>query len=230
MSRLDLIRDESGTTLLELLVAIAAGAVVIFGIALAVIVTLRETDRVTSHVDANQRARVTMTKIMNELHSACVAPQISPIREKSSETLLAFWHQTGSEVAPTPTLSKISLSGTTLSQSDYAANGGAAPNWTFSETTPTSTVQLMNNVSAIPGIPLFRYYAYGSGRVSATSVATPLTTESARSVVQVNVAFQTAPQSTPLVDAKAKTGIQSAALLRLTPPSYSSTASNLPCQ
>lgn len=232
MSRIHLIRDERGLTLIELLVATAAGVVVMFGISLALIVTLRETSRVTSHVHANQRARLAMTKIIDQLHSACVAPKISPIQEDSTGTLLSFWHQTGSAVAPTPVLSRISLVGTTLSQADYAATGGTAPAWKFS-TTPSSTTQLMTNVSAISaGVPLFRYYGYSSGQVSATPFPTTTTLgkTNALSTAKVTVAFKAAPLTTPIVDANAPTEIQNSALLRLTPPAYATSSSNTPCQ
>jgi hypothetical protein len=230
VSRVAAVRDESGLTLVELLVATAAGVVVMFGISLALIVTLRETSRVTSHVHANQRARLTMTKVIDQLHSACVAPQIAPVQEESTGTLLSFWHQTGAAVAPTPVLSKISLSGTTLSQSDYAAVGGTAPKW-IPATTPSSTVQLMTNVSALSAsVPIFRYYGYVSGQVSATPfTASPLGTNAAKTV-KIAVAFKTAPRTTPIADANAPTEIQNSALLRLTPPSYATSSNNSPCQ
>ncbi len=148
MKRVDLIRDESGMTLVELLVATAAGVIVMAGITMAMIVTMRETNRVASHVDANQRARITMTKIIDQLHSACVAPQIAPVQEDSTGTMLSFLHQSGSAVSATPVLSRVSLVGTTLPQSDYPVSGGAAPNWTFSETA-SKTSELMTGVSAM---------------------------------------------------------------------------------
>lgn len=229
MKRMNLIRDERGMTLVELLVATTAGAVVMTGVTLTMIVTMRETNRVTSHIEANQSARIAMTKIINQLHSACVAPQITPVQKDSTGTLLSFLHQSGSAVAPTPVLSRISLTGTTLSQSDYPATGGVAPNWTFAET-PSSTVQLMTGVSAISAsIPLFRYFAYSNGQVSSNPLATPLEAN-ASSAVQVNVAFKTAPSKTVAGDANAQTAIQNSALLRLTPPAYNSASANLPCQ
>ena len=229
MTRIEPIRDESGMTLVELLVAMSAGAVVMLGVTMAMIVTMRETNRVASHVESNQKARITMTKIMNQLHSACVAPQIAPVQAESTGTLLSFLHQSGSAVAPIPVLSKISLTGTTLSQSDYPVSGGAAPNWTFSETA-SSTVQLMTGISAISAsIPIFRYFAYTNGQVSETPLVTPLESNAA-SAIQVNVAFKAAPSATLNGDTNAQTGIQNAALLRLTPPAYNSTSANQPCQ
>jgi len=232
MSRIAAMRDESGLTLVELLVATAAGVIVMFGITMALIVTLRETQRVASHVDANQRARIAMSRIIDQLHSACVAPLITPIQSSSTGTTLVFWHQTGSAVALTPVESKISLSGTTLTQSDYPATGGAAPKWTFA-TTPASTVQLMTNISQVSAsVPLFRYYGYSSGQISSTPfpITTTLGTTNAPKTTKVAIAFKAAPLSTPIVDANAPTEIQNSALLRLTPPSYSTSSNNAPCQ
>lgn len=230
MKRVDLIRDESGMTLVELLVATAAGVIVMAGITMAMIVTMRETNRVASHVDANQRARITMTKIIDQLHSACVAPQIAPVREDSTGTMLSFLHQSGSAVSVTPVLSRVSLVGTTLTESDYPVSGGAAPNWTFSETA-SKTTELMTNVSPVTaGAPIFTYYSYTNGKISSTPLSS-LKEGANANAVQVNVAFETAPQKTAIRnDASASTEIQDAALLRLTPPAYGSTTANLPCQ
>ncbi len=232
MSRLHALRDdERGMTLVELLVATAAGVVVMFGVTMAVIVTLRESDRITSHVHANQNARLAMSKIMDELHSACVAPLLAPVQGTSTATTLAFWHQTGAAVAPTPIESRISLVGTTLTQSDYAATGGAAPKWTFA-TSAFATTQLMTNISQISaGVPLFRYYGYSEGQVSATPFASsPSLSANSTKTIKVSVAFKAAPVNTPIVDAKAPTEIQNSALLRLTAPSYAASSSNSPCQ
>ncbi len=230
MSRLRDIRgDERGMTLVELLVAMSAGVLVMAGLTLAMVVTMRETNRVVSHVDANQRARLTMTKIVNQLHSACVAPQIAPVREDSTSTMLSFLHQSGSTVSLTPVLSRISLSGTTLTQSDYPVASGAAPSWTFA-TSPSSTTELMTGISAIESTPIFRYYAYSNGKVSSTPLSSSPLGANAANTVQVNIAFKAAPEKTIAGDANAQTGIQNAALLRLTPPGYNLTTANLPCQ
>lgn len=215
-------------TLVELLVAISTGVIVMTGITVAMIVTMRETERVSSHVEANQNARLTMTKILAELHSACVAPQLAPIQGESTGTNLVFLHQTGAAVAPLPILSKITLSGTTLSQSNYQATGGAAPSWTF-PTSPTSTEILMKGVNQVGTTPLFAYYAYSGAKISSTRQTTPLESRAA-STSQVSITFSTSPTNSVSGDTNAATTIQDAALLRLTPPGYSSSANNLPCQ
>jgi hypothetical protein len=226
-----LLKDESGMTLVELLVATATGVVVMAGITFAFIIVLRETNRVVNHVDANQRARLAMTDIMEQLHSSCVAYDFAPVREKSTDTTLMFQHQTGSAVQPTPLLTKLALSGTTLTQYDYVSNGGVAPEWTYpSLESPTSTQPLATNLGVISGVPLFRYYAYSGSGISATPLAVPLTKENAERVVKVSVSFVAGALKTLSKDANAATPIQDSALLRLSPASFESNSENPPCQ
>jgi Tfp pilus assembly protein PilW len=222
------IRDESGTTLVELLVATAAGVVVIFAITTMVITSMHQTLRVNTHVDATQRARTVLTKVVEELHSACVAPQIAPVQEKSNGTSLNFIHQTGSAVSPTPVLSKVTLSGGTLSQSNYAVSGGSAPSWTFSGTA-SSTEQLMTNISPIsPSTSIFSYYSYSNGET--TALPTELSEENAKRAVKVDIDLAAAPQNSPISDANAAANISDSALLRFTSPAFSTSTVNLPCE
>jgi Tfp pilus assembly protein PilW len=217
-------------TLVELLVAMSAGVVVMVGITLAMIVTMRETSRVTSHVEANQQARIAMTKILAELHSACLAPQIAPIYPESSATTLNFIHQSGSAVAPVPVKSKIVLTEGMLKEFDYRYKSGLAPNYVFEEAAPESTEILLENASQIGTTPIFRYYTYSNGTISSTPLTVPLDTSRAATTVQVNVAFNSVPEKVVSKDSSAPTAIQDSALLRLTPPGYSTSSTNLPCQ
>lgn len=229
VSRLPPFAEERGTTLIEALVALAAGGVVLAALSTVMIVALHGSSRVSSRVDSEQRARVALDQIVDQLHSACIAPQIAPVQEGSSGTVLSFIHQTGSGVAPIPVLSTISLTGNTLSQSDYPVTGGSAPTWTFA-TTASSTTQLMTEISpTAPSSGIFNYYFYVNGQISATPLTTPLTAERAASTVKVSVAFTAASPNGPATDTNSATAIQSSALLRLTPPSFT-TGANSPCQ
>lgn len=223
------IRDERGITLVELMVATATGVVVMAGITLAMIVTMRETNRVASHVEADQQARLAMTKLLAELHSACVAPQIAPIYPESTGTSLTFIHQSGSAVAPIPVKSTVYLKEGNLVENDFAYESGAAPSWKF-KTIPTSEI-LTYGIGQTGATPLFRYYAYSGGAISTTPLlASPTLAENSAKTVQVTIAFDARPGQEISGDASAATGIQDSALLRLTPPAYSSTSSNQPCQ
>ena len=231
LTRLEPIRDESGTTLVELMVAIMTGLVILSALTAVVITTLHGSARVTARVHATQRARLVLTNLMEELHSACITPEIAPVKEESTGTSLRFVHQTGSEVAPTPILSVVSLSGDTLSQSDYEPTGGTAPNWTFSEETPSSTRTLLTGVTPTPpSSSIFSYYSYSGGTVSATPQTTPLTESEALLTVEVHAALTAAPETTPVADAGASASVQNSATLRLTPPSFNEGSPARPCQ
>jgi hypothetical protein len=225
------IHDESGTTLIELMVALMTGLVILSALTMVILTTLHGTARVEARVEATQRARLALGKLMEELHSACVTPEIAPVKEGSEGNLLRFVHQTGAAVSPTPILSVISLSAGTLSQSDYASSGGTAPNWTFSEKEPISTQTLLTKVAPIsPSSTVFSYYKYSGGTISETPLATPLSEEGALLTVEVHAALTASPEHSPVSDAHAAASVQDTATLRLTPPSFNEGSPARPCQ
>jgi hypothetical protein len=226
-----LAHDERGTTLAELMVGLAAGTVVMLGLTTMVVVTLHASTRVTTRVDATQRARLVLTRVIDQIHSACIAPKVPPIQKESTGTVLRFVHAPGADVSPVPILSVISLSGETLSQSDYALKEGAPPAWIFNST-PSKTTQLMTGVSPIaPTRPVFTYYGSSAGAVSALPLpAAPLSELDASRTIQVSMAFKAAPASGPGKEDAAPARIQGSATLRLTAVSYNAQATSTPCQ
>jgi len=230
MKRLPPMSDERGTTLTELMVGVAAGMVVISALSMVIISTMHGTARVSARVEATQQGRIVITRVMEQLHSACVAPEVTPVKENSSDTLLRFVHQTGSGVSPTPIFSEISLSGGTLTQADFAATGGVAPEWTFA-TTPYATRQLLADVAPIPGATgIFSYYAYINGTPASAPLAVPLSSADAGRTILVRAALNVTPRETVVNDSGADASIQDSASLRLTPPSFNEKVVSLPCR
>jgi Tfp pilus assembly protein PilW len=224
------IADERGTTLVELMVALMAGLVIISALTMVILTTMHGSARVEARVEATQRARIALVRLMQELHSACISPEIAPVREKSDGSTLRFVHQTGSAVQPTPILSVVSYSGGTLIQSDYAMSGGTAPNWTFNEETPTSTRTLLTDVEPIPpSSSIFSYHRYESGTINTTPQETPLVATEAALTVEVQAGLRAAPEHTPVQDAGAAADVTNAATLRLTPPSFNEGSPSKPC-
>jgi hypothetical protein len=232
MRSIDSLRDERGTTMVEVLVGTATGLVVLSALTTVIIVSLHGSTRVAARVDATQRARVVAAKIVQELHSACISPKVAPIQAGSSGTSLKFIRASAAEgavVAPAPTLTEVSLSGGVLTQTDWPSTGGTAPNWTYSST--STTRQLLTKVAPIsPSTSIFSYYASSGGAVSATAQGTPLDTTTAPLTIQVRIALSASPNSTPVADKNAAASIQDSATLRLTPPSFNENAESLPCQ
>ncbi len=234
MTRLDQIRqDEGGTTLVEVIVGTAVGMVVLYALTMVILTTIHGSARVSARVHATQNARIALTNLMEELHSACLAPKITPIQAGSTGTSLDFVHGSpteGSAPAPKPIRTVVTLNQGTLSKSDYAWASGATPQeWTFSNT-PTVR-QLASNVGAVPpSSSIFTYYVYEKGNLVPIQQGTTLTTEAAASTVQVRVALAVSPSSTPIDDENAPASIQNSATLRLTPPSFNESAPSPPCQ
>ena len=143
-------RDERGFTLVELLVSMMISVVVLLAIMAVVDVTTRGSARVASRVDADQRARVTLQRLFDELHSTCVAPNVLPVVASSNgyqsdDNNLIFLEQSGSSVSPTPDEHVVTLANGTLTERIFPATGGTAPTWTFAST-PSSTTQLLTGV------------------------------------------------------------------------------------
>ncbi len=229
MSRLaDLRRDERGTTLVELMVGLAAGLTVLAGLTTLILVTMNTTNRVSARVHATQDARIALTRVIDQLHSACIAPKVPPIREGSSSTELRFVHATGSAVSPTPILTTITYASGTLTQRDYLWKEGVAPAWVFN-TTPSRTAVIASKIAPNGSKPVFSYYGYASGAVSTTPLAVPLSALDASNAIQVTAAFMAEPRSGKPEPAAAAR-IQGSASLRLTASSYNPAAPSRPCE
>jgi hypothetical protein len=224
----DSLSDERGTTLIEVMVALLAGLVIFGAVTSLIITTLHGEARVSARVHATDRARIALTRVMEELHSACVAPEIAPVQEKSDGVTLKFIHQTGSAVQPTPIISVISLSGTTLSQQDYEATG-TAPSWTAGKAIGGPRILLTGVSPTSPSTTIFSYFKYVNGTISKTPQATPLEATEAALTVEVRAALTAAPERTPVSDAHASASVQNSATLRLTPPSFNEGSPSRPC-
>lgn len=156
-------REESGLTLIELLVTIGAAIVVVGALYGIQRVALFESGRVFARVDATQEARIVMTNIESLLHSSCVADGVTPVQPGSTGTSLAFISKYGGAATLIPEKHVISLSGDQLTDATYPRSGGTAPNWTFSST-PNGTRTLVGGAEQSGSTPVFRYYAYGVAR------------------------------------------------------------------
>lgn len=230
MSGSRLLRDERGFTLTELLVTMMVGLIVLGAIVTLVTVTARSSGRISERVAANQLARPTMARVMNELHSACISPGLAPILTGSTSDAISFIHGTGSSVAPTPVKRSIAVSGAgVMTDTTYAKTGGTAPDWTFSST-PSSTYQLLENVGQVGSTPIFRYYAYEGGTISQTPLPVPLSDTDAARAVQVTISIAVSPtKSGTSGEVGAPIELTNSALVRFSPSNEDTEQAGLPC-
>lgn len=174
--------EEHGVSLIELLVAMSMGLVIALALFAILDFSTRQTARITDAVQANQLGRVAMTKIVNELHSACIAPSFTPVQEKSGENELWFINAYSSkavisEAKPEAYEHHIVWNKATGTLVDYSfpSNGGSWPKFTFASTESpvggtllASGVEQSKSESTGKALPIFQYYSYTTTSSSGT--------------------------------------------------------------
>ncbi len=222
------IREESGVTLVEALVALVVSIVVALAIFAMIDFAFRQTNNVAERVSANQRGRSALETIASRLHSSCVSVGAYPVRAESSGNELRVWSVEGtSAIFTSMTEHRIFLEGTTLYDSSYASSGGTAPNWTF----PSSGTKrvLLTNVSQSGSEPIFKYFKYGAeGELSGTAQSVPLEKTEAERTAAVQITFIAGPESvTTKLGHTRSVELTDTVLLRFDPSSTS--GQNTPC-
>ncbi len=223
--------QQGGYSLPELSVAIIVGTVILGGLFTLVNFTVRSNARTTNRVAVDQLARPAMQRIVDELHSACIYPGLAPIQAGSTGSQITFITSHGSAANPVPQRRRITLNANgSLTDYAYSQSGGTAPNWTF-WSTPSDQYTVLQQASTLgASTPVFRYYKYSGGAISATPLPTPLTTENAKLAVQVTVAFATglSPGATN-IDADNEVALTESVLLRFSPSNEDTNKAGLPC-
>lgn len=239
-------RDDRGFTLVEMLVTIVTGMVVILATLSVLDISISQSSRITERVDANQRGRLAMEKILLELHSSCIALGTTAVETGSTDKTIKFISQTGEQAYFTQVAKhEISLNTETgsLTDASYLSNNKLEPgettnNWTFAST-PTSTQVLLTGATQTPEgtnptpvTPVFRYYKYEGGNLSGTPLNIPLSKADAEETAKVTVSFTAAPSATTYHASAGTKGDRSVDLsdsvvLRFDPAS--ATGGNEPC-
>jgi prepilin-type N-terminal cleavage/methylation domain-containing protein len=191
--------DQRGFTLAELLVVMASGLIVASALFTIFDVTLRQTTRTFSRIDATQRARTVLERISNEMHSACVANRTTPIVHQqaplieSTTTSVYFWSGFGNAVAVTPVMRRITFDSSTskLTESVYPVVSGDTPNTWVPSTTASSTQTLLTNVAQSPGTNVFQYFA--SSAAGQTTLTAPLNELESETTTEVRITLVVKP-------------------------------------
>jgi Tfp pilus assembly protein PilW len=214
-----LIRDERGIGLVELLVGAVTGLILLGAMYSILEVSLHQSTRLTDYGQANQLARTSMTRIVDELHSACLATGFTPVQEGSTakELIVINAYSEKTTIAP-ESVRKDKIvwneAAKTLTDSKYVSNGGEWPKFLFPEKASAVT-RIGEGVTQTENekkekVPVFKYFAYAtkastssSSPSSTLNEAEPLTGEGekglnakeAKSAASVLISFRTAPSS-----------------------------------
>jgi type II secretory pathway component PulJ len=245
-------RDQSGVTLLELLVAMIMALVVSLAAFSILEFTSSDVSRITSRTHVDQTGRIALQKIMLALHSTCVALEVNPIVEGSSSEKLKFISESGTEPAFSTVHEHIityNKAEGTLTEQVFPSTGPETKegNYPFS-TTASSTTKLLTGVKQFENskkeeVPIFQYYKYyKKGEALPTGdteapygelipVKAGFTAAEAETVAKVTISFTLKPEGTESVIAKGgqPIALEDSAVFRLTPSSTSSESLNSPC-
>ena len=172
-------RDQRGFTLIETLVAILTGIVVTMALFAILEVSLHQTARAGDVVQSSQLGRATMTRMVDELRSACIASEFAPVQPTSTNTELVFRNSYSEKAVPTSATeheivwyekagSKTNEKAGALTDYAFPSNGGTWPTFTYSKTeSPVGGTLIGEDIAQQENakkeaVPIFQYYAYST--------------------------------------------------------------------
>jgi hypothetical protein len=188
--------EESGFTLVELLVACIIGMVILLATFMMLDSSVVLTGKVTDRVDRTQRARVAMEDITRKLRSqVCPSPGSGALVD-AQDYSVTFYSFLGTHPF-VPDKRQIAWDTNTHSLIESVwAGSGASPNTTWAATPTTRTIlsdvqpPFVSGTSGPRG-PMFQYYAAGSS----SPFATPLAATDLSATSRITINFMVYAQS-----------------------------------
>ena len=176
------LRSEHGFTIVETLMAMICGLAVSAALFAVLEVSLHQTSLLTERAHGTQAGREAMALLTNEIGSACLAREFTPVQEKSSGTELRFI----SAYSEKPVIASSEVTehrivwsgkeGGPLVDESYKATGGTWPEFTFATEKPGKRL-LAEHVWRIPTgekgqyYPIFQYYKYAGKATTGSAEA-----------------------------------------------------------
>lgn len=247
--------EDTGYTLIELLVSMVIGMIVIAGAFSFLQFTSEDVARTTDRIHVDQVGRTQLERLMLELQSSCTAPSVTPIQVKSSSTVLRFISGTGSESSvKTVYLREVvytkesgSTQGT-LVETAYPNTSTVNSNGEYKFSATGTTTTLMKGIRQTKEVksetprPIFQYFRYyqktdpepkyGSLNETAVSTAKPFETEKeVENLTKVTISFTLAPEGKEAntFGKDRPVAFEDSALFRLASPSEAPNNPNQPC-
>src|ERR1700733_1597371 len=201
------LRSEHGFTLMETLVAMVAGILVAFAATMLLRVSLEQTERASDYVQASQLGRTALTRIVDELNSACLEAGDTPVLASSTPETLIFNDAFSKEAEiPNSQIQKHeiiwnSASGT-LTDKKYIVTSKSGMEYLYSTATET---KIGTHIAKNEPEPIFRYYKYNTAATSSTETGVApfteialaakagLSTTQAEEVASVQISFRALP-------------------------------------
>lgn len=208
------LREESGMTLVELVVGLSIGLVVTFASLAVLGRATTASHEIADRQEAVQRGRLAMEMITRQLRSqVCLGDEAEPITYGDASTVSFYGDLSdGSQNVARRTLTFVPPAGQTPGRivEDVRFGVGSYPDLTFPSTPDSSRPLLSGAARARSGgqdVPVFSYYAFqpGSPTGDLQQLPVPLTADDASRTIMVHVAFTTLPDRRRPRDADALT-------------------------
>lgn len=186
------LRSQDGDSLTELLVAMVLGLIIIFASLSMLDGSSRLAARTQAHVDATRRGRLAMEEITRVLRSQlCLGPGTPPISQGLNSSVM-FYANLGTVDAP-PHRFTLRLTAGSWWLDEYVGTG--TPPSLVWPSTPASSKLLLTGVTPTSGVPVLRYWAFGSTQPIQPDLLlpTPVSAADAARTVQISVAFVVSP-------------------------------------
>jgi prepilin-type N-terminal cleavage/methylation domain-containing protein len=212
-------RDESGWTLIELLMAMTIGVVVLLASFMLIDASAPLAQKTQDRVDAAQRGRLAMEIIGAELRSqVCMPGAVPPIMPTVSDGSNVWFYGNNQDQDSLPQKHHIYIQGTALKEDTWQGTGSIS-NVIFPVNATPTTRTLVDPVALVPGVALFRFYGFDANLPASVNqpIAVPVSVPDSRRVVQVNVSFVARPTRATAAGARDST-FQQAVFFRTADP------------
>lgn len=197
----ELLRDDAGFSLMELIVALAIGSIVLTAVMNVFINGMQGTAKVTDRADASARARLTTDTISSLLQAAVCNNNTAPITN-ATDSSITF---TGALGAPEDAAIQYRVrwdSATKNVYEDTFASSGSVSSTDATlvyPTTPTTTKLIGANMMPKGGTTLFSYFPYDTrnGTMAANPITAPGTTAATlRTIIGITTNLVALPSRT----------------------------------
>jgi type II secretory pathway pseudopilin PulG len=209
------LQDESGLSLVELLIAIVTSLVVVAALMGLLVVSQHQTVLLRDVGQATQSGRTAMTRIVDELHSACLAKEFAPVQKESTASKLVLINAYSNEAEiksgerTREDIITFNKAKGTLTDETLTSTGGEYPEFAFQAPGKGTRTVIGSNITETKQgelkLPIFRYYEYAeapepdnSAEASSTLKETtkvPAEKGEGKTIAGVGIAFTATPAS-----------------------------------
>ena len=216
-------RDESGFSLIELLMAMALGSIVLTACMMVFLKGSESAVKIGDRTDSLARGRVTMNRVITLLNSqtclvAADGTGQAPIVDGQSDQI-TFYASLG-KVDSDPTIYRLRYVSTSKQvwEDRYLPSRDAANVLSYPATPSTSQVIGTNVVPYPATTPVFQYWQFVTdegptlGMIDSPALTVPLTADGRNAAVRVTVSLASVPERTGTADLR-KTAMEGVALV-----------------